>query len=502
MLFNSHEFLFAFLPTTLLGFFLLGSRGWRRAAFAWLTAASLFYYGWWDFRYVGLIGFSIAFNATVGRFLGARNASGRRGLLAVGVAVNLALLGYFKYANFFVDTLNAVTGSGIHLEHIVLPLGISFFTFQQIAYLVDAHRGLAREYNLINYSLFVCFFPQLIAGPIVHHREMMPQFGGRTTFRLSSSDVAVGLTILFIGLFKKVVFADTAATFASPVYDSAAMGLAPTAAEAWIGTVAYTMQLYFDFSGYSDMAIGAARLFGIRLPINFDSPYKAVNIIDFWRRWHVTLSRFLRDYLYIPLGGNRHGVARRHVNLMVTMVLGGLWHGAGWTFVLWGALHGLYLVANHGWRHLRRLAGQDVERSTPAGRVAGRAVTFLVVMLAWVFFRAADTETALLVLRAMAGLGEGAARATDFELDDALEWVLPLLLVCWLAPNTQQWLERYRPALNARLAGRLPVPARWRRLWRAVQWRPSVTWAVVTALIGILAVLSLVKRSEFIYFQF
>ena len=308
----------------------------------------------------------------------------------------------FQVCNFFLDGWAWASGAEPVFLNIVLPLGISFFTFQKIALITDAYLGKVERLNALDYMLFVMFFPQLIAGPIVHHSEVMPQFAARRCVEMS--DVALGLTIFVGGLAKKVLFADGAAQFATPVFDAAAAGTAPTFFQAWLGALAYTVQLYFDFSGYSDMAIGAALLFGIRLPINFASPYKATSIIDFWRRWHMTLSRFLRDYLYVPLGGNRRGPARRYMNLGITMVLGGLWHGAGWTFVLWGAMHAGYLGVNHAWRALARRRA-FAHRMTPLGNLAGGGMTFLAVVAAWVVFRAADVPTAGLLLRAMAGFG-------------------------------------------------------------------------------------------------
>ena len=355
MLFNSFLFLFVFLPATLLGFFLIGRYS-RPLAALWLFAASLFFYGWWNPAFTFLLLASIAFNYSVGTALAREHARRRAAsgswLLGVGVCANLGLLAYYKYANVFIQGGNAVLGTGWQIESIVLPLGISFYTFTQIAFLVDAHRGEAGEFDFIRYGLFVTYFPHLIAGPVLHHKEMMPQFALAQTYRPHWANLSVGLTILAIGLFKKVVLADGVASFASPVFKAASEGASVTFLEAWVGALAYTFQLYFDFSGYSDMAIGLSLLFGVKLPLNFDSPYKAANIIDFWRRWHMTLSRFLRDYLYFPLGGNRKGPARRHLNLLITMVLGGLWHGAGLTFVMWGALHGFYLIVNHAWRRL------------------------------------------------------------------------------------------------------------------------------------------------------
>jgi len=495
MLFNSYAFIFAFLPVAVAGFFALQRLAGAQAAIAWLVLASLFFYGWWNPAYLALIGFSILFNYGVGTRLTRGLAPGAaKALLALGVAVNLGLIGYFKYANFFADTLAAATGSDAQLAPIVLPLAISFFTFQQIAYLVDAYRGQTGRYGFLRYALFVTFFPQLIAGPIVHHGEIFPQFA-RTAFRrLKTDNLAVGLTIFTIGLFKKVVLADGVAAFATPVFDAAAAGAAPSLAEAWCGALAYTFQLYFDFSGYSDMAIGLARIFGLRLPLNFDSPYKATNIIDFWRRWHMTLSRFLRLYLYFPLGGNRKGPSRRYANLLLTMLLGGLWHGAGWTFVVWGGLHGLYLAVNHGWRALR-----GERPGTRAGRALSWALTFLAVVVGWVLFRAESFPAALAVLEGMAG-GNGVLPGPDaavpFDLDKAAAWLAVLFPITLLAPNTQQIMAAYRPALAT--SGGEIRPARWASL----RWRPTGAWALAGAAGAVVAVLGLARVSEFLYFQF
>ena len=358
MLFNSFSFLFAFLPLALGGYFLccalgrrFGTPGDTTWGAAWLAACSLFFYAWWDIRFLPLLLCSVAFNYVTGSYIAKRSGTAQaQRALGLGVAGNLALLGYFKYADFFVASANAL-GAQWTLPHVLLPIGISFFTFTQIAFLADAAAGKVTEYRLVHYVLFVTYFPHLVAGPVLHHKEMMPQFEDANNTRPLAINFAIGTTIFAIGLAKKVLVADTLAAYASPVF--AAGAAPPTLLAAWGGALAYTFQLYFDFSGYSDMAIGLSRLFGVRLPLNFASPYKAWNISEFWRRWHMTLSRFLRDYLYIPLGGNRQGEGRRRLNLAITMVLGGLWHGAGWTFVVWGALHGAYLVVHQLWRQWR-----------------------------------------------------------------------------------------------------------------------------------------------------
>ena len=362
MLFSSVEFIFLFLPTVAAVYFGLAHLMGRRTALAWLIVSSLVFYGFWNPPYLALLVGSIAGNYFLGQTL-ARRAS--KPLLGLGVAFNLGLIAYFKYADFFIGNAGTLFGAELPAADIVLPLAISFFTFQQIAFLVDVYQGKVDDPDFLHYALFVSFFPQLIAGPIVHHSEVIPQFRSEKAFHPNWSGLWAGLAIFLVGLQKKIVLADGIAAYANSVFDGAA-ATAPTFFPAWIGALAYTFQLYFDFSGYTDMAIGLALIFGITLPLNFDSPYKAVNIIDFWRRWHMTLARFLRVYLYVPLGGNRKGQPRRYVNLMVTMLLGGLWHGASWTFVFWGGLHGAYLAINHAWHALRRRMGHDLSHSTAA----------------------------------------------------------------------------------------------------------------------------------------
>ena len=516
MLFNSVEFIFGFLPVVALVFF--GIARWSHpAAAAWLALASLFFYGWWNWTYVPLLVASGAFNYYCGvhlaRFVRAQRSRAAGALLAFAVTANLLLLGYYKYANFFLGIWGSVSGNASGIGQVILPLGISFFTFTQIAFLADVYRGFVKEYNPIHYGLFITYFPHLIAGPILHHREMMPQFQETRTYRLNLEDVAVGLTIFFIGLFKKTVIADSVAAYASPLF---VQPDAPDLLAAWGGALAYTFQLYFDFSGYSDMAIGLSRVFGVKLPLNFDSPYKAQNIVDFWRRWHMTLSRFLRDYLYISLGGNRNGPIRRYLNLFVTMLLGGLWHGAGWTFVVWGGLHGAYLIVNHGWTALRQRLGQDSDRTTTGGQTLARLITFVSVVIGWVFFRAANVDDALAILRGMAGMNgvsipAGLATYLPPSVGTALEhwgiafplgggsrlvfqysWIVALLPVVMLAPNTQEILGRFQPALNFH-DGREPV---------YLSWRPTRRWAVIVATITACGLLSLTRVSEFLYYQF
>ncbi len=507
MLFNSYVFIGAFLPVTLLVYALLGRLALDRVAQIWLTAASFFFYGWWNPAHLPLLFASCTANFLVGRWLaGSGEPHGtRRALVWLGVAGNLALLGYFKYSVFVLENVGALTGIDFALRAVILPLGISFFTFQQIAYLADAANGDAGDYDFVDYCLFVAFFPQLIAGPIVHHREMMGQFEKPVRERLDARAFAMGVTYFAMGLFKKVVIADNISGIADASFAAATVPEVLSGVEAWRGVLAYTLQLYFDFSGYSDMAIGLALMFGVRLPFNFNSPYKAASISDFWRRWHMTLSRFLRDYLYVPLGGNRHGPGRRYANLVITMVLGGLWHGAGWTFLIWGALHGAYLMVNHAWQALRARVG--LTRSFGlAGLWAGRIVTLLCVMVAWVFFRASGVEAASNMLSAMVGLNgwigpedplarfygpapEGGPIRLLRHVVGAFDTEIllgALLAIVWLAPNTQEVVDG--------------IGAQTRRF--APRWEPTPAWAGCVSVVLLFAVSQMSKVSAFLYFQF
>ncbi|MDD3475876.1 MAG: MBOAT family protein [Sulfurimonas sp.] len=396
MLFNSYEFIFAFLPITFFIYFYLNSKRLTVASKGFLVFSSLFFYSWWNVAYLPLILSSMLFNYSIGNSLNKdtherKKSFSKKSILIFGIAANLFLLGYFKYADFFIENLNLLSGSEIPLMDLFLPLAISFFTFQQIAYLVDSYRAETKEYDFLNYALFVTFFPQLIAGPIVHHKEMMPQFANKWNALKNYKNITLGVFIFSIGLFKKVVIADTFAVWATAGFDTATT---LNLFEAWATSLSYTFQLYFDFSGYTDMAIGAALLFNIKLPINFNSPYKAVNIQDFWRRWHITLSRFLREYVYIPLGGNKKGEFRTYSNLMATFIIGGLWHGAGWTFIFWGLLHGVALVIYRAWSKL----------GFKMWRWFAWFLTFNFINIAWVFFRAKEWQDAIKVLSSMFSL--------------------------------------------------------------------------------------------------
>jgi D-alanyl-lipoteichoic acid acyltransferase DltB (MBOAT superfamily) len=395
MLFNSYEFIFLFLPVSLIVYFLLNRMRLTIGANAWLLFVSLFFYSWWNIRYLPLILGSILFNYTVGGLLVANDEVkkpivSRKTMVVFGLTANILFLCYFKYMDFFIGTINTIPGVGLPLLHIILPLGISFFTITQIAFLVDAYEGLVTEKNLLSYALFVTFFPHLLAGPILHHKDMMPQFGTIRNKVLNYRNLSLGLFVFFVGLFKKVVIADDLSTTVKLGFDVAP---ALNFFEAWITSLSYTLQLYFDFSGYSDMAIGVGLMFNIVLPRNFDSPYKAVNMIDFWRRWHISLSDFINTYLYTPILRSFSRVTFQNslIAIFIAMLISGFWHGAGWTFIIWGGLHGGALVVNHLWK----------KRKIKMPRWLGWVITFNFVNLSFVFFRAKGWHEAVKVLTGM-----------------------------------------------------------------------------------------------------
>lgn len=478
MLFNSLEFILAFLPVSFLVYFWLNHKRLVVAGKSWLVLASLVFYAWWNVQYLPLILVSILVNFAVGSALAKRASGGSRGplksewILAAGIAFNLGLLGYYKYADFFLSNLGRLVDAPPDPLGIVLPLAISFFTFTQIAYLVDSYRGKAKEYDLLNYALFVTFFPHLIAGPVVHHGEIMPQFAAVANLARRYRNVLLGLMLFSVGLAKKVLIADTFAVWATAGFDQADH---LNFFEAWVTSLSYTFQIYFDFSGYTDMALGAAMLFNIRMPFNFNSPYRATNIQDFWRRWHITLSRFLRDYLYIPLGGSRRVPARVAANLLLTFVLGGLWHGATWMFVLWGGLHGAAMVLHRVWQRMGL-------RLPP---ILAWLVTFNFINLTWVFFRAQTLEDALKVLRGMAGLDAIGGLGAQFGGWTGL-------------------MSSHAEVGLALLGGLSLVLMRRNSNYLMSGTRPGVVSAVAYGLLAAVSLLTLMasKYSEFIYFNF
>ncbi|OMD77197.1 MBOAT family O-acyltransferase [Paenibacillus sp. FSL P2-0121] len=409
MLFNSYPFMFGFLPIVLAGYFILNRLRLTLCAKVWLTLASLVFYGYWNIKYVPLILLSILFNYVMGHFIHSTTAKLRRPLLIFSLSTNILLLSYYKYTDFFIENWNEVTASNLSLHHLILPLGISFFTFTQIAYLVDVYRNQAREYNLLNYTLFVTFFPHLISGPILHHKDMMPQFDKLRNKVWNWNNIRKGTLFFSIGLGKKVILADTLAGYADNGFAAATYFV-----DSWVAILSYTLQIYYDFSGYTDMAIGIALLFNIHLPQNFNEPYRAVSIRDFWRRWHITLSHFLRDYIYIPLGGNRKSFWISIRNVIITFLLGGFWHGAGWLFILWGLLHGV---------------GQAVEKcwgrwgfSLP--KWLSWLLTFIFVNITWVFFRAEHISQAFRLLKGMSGLN-----GVSMQSIGSLKWAIILILI-------------------------------------------------------------------------
>ncbi len=490
MLFSSLPFLLGFLPACIAAVFLAMRFGGPRAACLVLLLASLVFYAWNTPVYSLLICTSILTNYALGRRIISTRS---RTLVAIGIVFNLALLGWFKYIGLFSSTLSDIAQVNLTVDGVILPLAISFFTFQQIAYLADCLKLERNTYGILDYALFVAFFPQLIAGPIVHHRELTPQFSGPRFARFFSDDVLCGLFLFSIGLAKKVLIADSLAPLADGVFDMAAGGSAVSSVEAWAGVAAYSFQIYFDFSGYSDMALGLALMFGVKLPINFNSPYKAHSVVDFWRRWHMTLSAFLRDYLYIPLGGNRNGGISRYRNLFIVMLLGGLWHGAAWTFVVWGGLHGAYLCINHAWEK----SGSRHVRISP---VFATIITFTAVSVAWVFFRATSFDAAFLVFASLFGFAEGGQSTHVLSLLSLVQIAVAGVIV-WRAPNAMELLERFKKAASdgaqrAPLTGSAGASV-------LVQSRAGIAVVTLGALAGLAIFLLLASGPyEFIYFQF
>jgi alginate O-acetyltransferase complex protein AlgI len=540
VLFNSYSFLFGFLPIVLIGFYALGAHR-REWALLWLTAASLFFYAWWRPINVLLIAPSILINYALARALERTtetNPHRAKVLLVTGILFNLCFLGYFKYLNFFEASLNDAFGAGFILTQLILPLGISFITFQKIAFLVDVHGGRVNRFSLADYGLFVLFFPQLIAGPIVHCREMLPQF--RTiTCRFDPENAAVGVSLFFFGLAKKLILADPLSQLVAPLYTQAAAGTPQSMTEAWIAALGFTLQIYFDFSGYTDMALGLARFFGIKLPVNFNSPLQATNIIDFWLRWHVSLTRFLTAYIYNPLTltltrrrmakgkppfGGRNTSVGAFLTLLamptvLTMLISGLWHGAGYTYILWGLLHGVFLCINHAWRLIRPRIWSNAKLYNRRMAPIGFLLTFLSVTAAMVLFRAPTAGAALVLWKGMIGFyGMTLPQAVLSRLGAAAGWlaaigVTPawtsgsilmaatlrigvLLVIALLMPNTLQMLAAFEPAIGVK-------PGKTQsRLTRTLTWTPNATWAVGLACVALAGMLSLGELSEFLYWQF
>ena len=465
------------------GYFALCRLKFTLLATPFLVLSSLFFYAYWDIRYLPILLFSLATNSAMVHFMHHTSGQKRRVFgMAGAVAFNLVVLGYFKYANFLADILASMDLAHWPRHTLALPLGISFFTFQQIAYVIDAYHGRVIREGFLKYVLFIVFFPQLIAGPIVHHLEMMPQFRSLRHFVFRPKACSAGLYIFSLGLFKKVMIADYLSIWASVGFSHVEQ---PTAVVAWGTVMAYTFQLYFDFSGYSDMAMGIGRMFNIHLPNNFNSPYKATNIQEFWRRWHITLSHFLQDYIYKPLGGNRKGRVRTCVNLFATFIIGGIWHGAGWTFIIWGALHGSALVVH-------RLFSRSGLR-LPS--VVGWTLTFLWVAVAWVFFRADSLGEALEILRGMCGV-YGWREQVDVEV---LRNVVNVY-----GTDCDKHIQRLFNGKSFKyLAGLLVVCLCFKNSYeRGLRFRANVPNLLITLVLLILCSCEFSKTSEFLYFNF
>jgi D-alanyl-lipoteichoic acid acyltransferase DltB (MBOAT superfamily) len=540
MLFNSYIFIFGFLPVVLAGFYVLGEHR-REWALLWLTAACLLFYAWWRPLNVLLIAPSILINYGIARILERTHLTRpavARVVLPVGIIFNLCFLGYFKYLTFGEQALNDLFGADFVLTQVVLPLGISFITFQKIAFLVDVHAGRVSRFTFRDYALFVLFFPQLIAGPIVHYREMMPQFQAAPC-RFDAENAAVGLSLFFFGLAKKLILADPLGRVVGPLYDHAASGVPQSLTEAWIAALGFTLQIYFDFSGYCDMALGLGRFFGIKLPVNFNSPLKALGIIDFWSRWHVTLTRFLTAYLYMPmtLAMTRRRMARGRpvlgardmgapafvtvlaIPTILTMLVSGLWHGAGYTFILWGLLHGVLLCVNHAWRLIRPRIWRDTASYRRRMAPVAFLLTFLSVVFAMVLFRSPTVSGAVILWKGMIG-GYGATlpQAVLMHLGPIAGWlqaigvqpawtsgsfllgatarIAVLLFIALGLPNTLELLAAYEPALGVKPAKAPSLLLRW------TEWQPNGNWAFGLACVALAGILSLGGVHEFIYWQF
>ncbi len=390
MLFNSYIFILCFLPLTLILYFTMRKFGCNKLAKFVLISMSLWFYGYFNYKYLFIIIFSIFTNYILAYLINqsGQNVKNRKIFVLSGFAFNIGLLFYFKYFDFFIDNINHVLGSSFELKNIVLPLGISFFTFQQISFLVDTYRNETKNYTFIDYVLFVCFFPQLIAGPIVLHKEMIPQFNNNIKYHFNYDNIAHGLYVFSIGLFKKMIIADTFGRAVSWGYSSIET---LSSMDVIIVMLSYTFQIYFDFSGYCDMAMGLAKMFNIELPQNFNSPYKSKSIIEFWDRWHMTLTRFLKTYIYFPLGGSRKGKARMYVNIFIVFLLSGLWHGANWTFVFWGMLHGVANILNKRFK----------KSWDKVNGIVQWLITFIFINITWLFFRAESLDQVFLLLKRM-----------------------------------------------------------------------------------------------------
>ena len=504
MVFSSLEFIYLFLFPTLGVFIVLRHLKWEKGIIYWLIITSLIFYAWWSVSYLALLLLSVIINFGFHKLLLIYHS---RSILTLATIMNLATLAYYKYADFLIDNINNLAQTQLPMLNVILPLAISFFTFQQISFLFDTYHNKISQCDFAKYCLFVVFFPQLIAGPIVLQKHTIPQFNLSVFTKPLFMNLAVGGTLFAMGLFKKIVIADSMAPTANDVFDLALTGNTVPFEAAWLGIFAYTFQIYFDFSGYCDMALGLARMFSITLPINFNSPYHATSIVDFWRRWHITLSGFLRDYLYIPLGGSRSGKVRQYASLTITMLLGGLWHGASWTFVFWGLLHGVYLTINHGWSALTKNLVLPGYIPDFLPNLLSQLLTFLVVMVAWVFFRAESFDAALSILEGMSGQTNFYTYKVWGDILDRgsnLWWQIAVLLaVVFYLPNSIVLTQKYRPVLK------LPKGVKNYNLTGYIRkylvWHPTKAWSTAAFMMVTTSLYYLYSSNnltEFIYFNF
>lgn len=507
MLFNSYAFIFIFLPIAVMGFYYL-ARVKRDYSIIWLVFCSLSFYAYWKPAYLILILLSISINYSLGEVVSKNTLyklkkPQRKHFLTLGVVFNLTLLGYFKYANFFVDNVNLISGSQIHLEAIILPLAISFFTFQQIAYLVDAFRGNIPHGRLLDYCLFVSFFPQLIAGPIVHHQELVPQFKSNSdkSYDVIKTNLIIGFSFFVIGLFKKTIIADSIANYVDPVYLDAAAGVGIATLSAWLATFAYAFQIYFDFSGYSDMAIGLGLMFGIHLPFNFNSPYKARNYFEFWQRWHMTFTRFMRSHVYLPLARSRRFKFPHMMALALSVILGGFWHGASMTMVLWGVLVAMIMIVNHYWHVFRRCLGHDLSQHTSVGIFLSIVVTFSAGTLSRVLFRSENMTSVEGLFYSLLGQ-KGSLDIPSNMTYDIYIWFVFLIVLCWFMPNTQQLFKRYDTGIDPYAFNNTHMSTRINYFVDKMVFSFKPLWLIFIGFITTFALMGIMRTQSFIYFQF
>ena len=497
MNFNSFSFLLLFLPVALSGFYLLRQMERLRWSVFWLIGVSLFFYGAWDLTLTCVLVGSVLTNYALGRFFSSNrfNKINSKKVLCLGVIYNLGVLIFFKYCGLY-GGIQPQVFTSVFQSSVFIPIAVSFFVFQQIIYLVEVWQGKLEEKSFWDYFLYVAFFPQLLNGPIIRPNEFFPQLEGKKFLKVHADRFAAGLTIFSCGLFKKIILADGIARYSNSAFDAVAQGAVLSFEEAWSGALSFSLQIYFDFSGYSDMAIGLGCLFGIRLPVNFESPYKASSFIEFWRRWHISLSRFVRDYIYIPLGGSYKGLLNQTGSIFIIMLVGGIWHGTGYTFIVWGGLHGICLAINHFWRQLKNLLGYSLQRKNYIYEISGCVITFLTVAVLWVFFRAESLNVAVSIIQSLFGFHTSPdADFNNIKISEDRLWFL--ILIVWFAPNMKEIMSKYFESENFGVTQHHSVIGR-----RWYHWYPNTWWAAFTSILFILSLLELTQSERFIYFQF